>query len=215
MKKEEMDTLSGKDIAVYALYLLKGWQMRIHTEDIALKCYQLAPSKFSWVKYPKYPDIAPTRFALEAAKKPENGALVKGESERKRTTKSIGGWMLTTKGTRWIKANKLRIELYLGKHTPIGDRLSRDRRLKELFKSTAFNKFRSYGEKAEISHADFAESLVCTVNTRAEVLNDRLDLLSSIAEELERKEIKNYIDFCRKRFVLILGSQVGDKNDKT
>ena len=85
MAKQEIDTLSDKDIAVYALYILGGWRQRIHTEDIALKCYQLAPSKFSWVKYPEYPDVAPARFALEAAKKPENRALVKGESERKRT----------------------------------------------------------------------------------------------------------------------------------
>ena len=207
MAKEEIGTLSDKDITVYALYILSGWQKRIHTEDLALKCYQLAPSKFSWVKYPQYPDVAPTRFALEAAKKPKNGALVKGESERKRTTKSIGGWMLTTAGVQWIKANRSRIEQYLGEHTPVGDRVSRDRRLKELLKSVAYKKFKDYGEKAEISHAEFAESLVCTVNTRTEVLNDRLDLLYSTAEELGREQVKTYVNFCRKKFALLLGSK--------
>lgn len=207
MMRKEIATLSDKDIAFYALYILGGWQKRIHTEDIALKCYQLAPSKFSWVKYPQYPDVAPARFALEAAKKPENGALVKGESERKRTAQSIGGWLLTTTGVQWIKANKPRIEQYLGEHTPVGDRLSSDRRLKELLESIAYKKFRDYGEKAEISHADFAESLVCTVNTRVEVLKDRLDLLYSTAEELGREEVKDYVNFCRKKFTLLLGSK--------
>lgn len=203
--REEITTLSDKDVAVYALYILGGWRKRIHTEDVALKCYQLAPSKFSWVKYSQYPDIAPARFALEAAKKPENGALVKGESERKRTAQSIGGWMLTTEGVQWIKVNKLRIQQYLGEHAPVGDRLSSDRRLKELLKSIAYKKFRDYGGKAEISHADFAESLVCTVNTRPQVLNDRLDLLYSTAEELGREDVKNYVSFCRKKFALLLG----------
>ena len=207
MAKEEIDTLSNKDIAVYALYVLGGWRKRIHTEDVALKCYQLAPSKFSWVKYPQYPDVAPTRFILEKVKEPENGALVKGESERKRTAKSIGGWMLTAAGVQWIKGNKSRIEHYLGEHTPVGDRVSRDRRLKELLKSIAYKRFMDYGEKAGISHADFAESLVCTVNTRAEVLKDRLDLLYSTAEELGREEVKNYVNFCRKKFALLLGSK--------
>ena len=83
--------LSDKDIVIYALYILGGWHKRIHTEDIALKCYEIAPTKFSWVKYPKYPDLAPTRFALESAKKAKSGALVKGGSERKKSITSIGG----------------------------------------------------------------------------------------------------------------------------
>jgi len=75
--------MSDKDIVLYSLYLLGGWHKRVHTEDIALKCYEIAPSRFSWVKYPQYPDLAPARFALEATKKAQYGALVRGVSERK------------------------------------------------------------------------------------------------------------------------------------
>jgi hypothetical protein len=215
MVKEQIDTLSDKDIAIYALYLLGGWQKRVHTEDIALKCYELAPSKFSWVKYPQYPDATPARFALEAAKKQKYGALVKGESERKRTSKNIGGWMLTDNGIEWAKANRRRIEEYLGKHVPTGDRLPANRKLRELTESAAFKKFRERGEQAEISHAEFAGSLICTVNTTAEVLNDRLDQLSSMAVELKREDIKSYIEFCRKRFSPLLGIRGGQENAKS
>lgn len=208
MKTSKMPNLSDKDIVLYALYLLGGWQKRIHTEDIALKCYEIAPSKFSWVKYPQYPDLAPARFALEAAKKPEYGALVKGESERKRTVKSIGGWMLTDKGIQWIKSNKGRIEKYLDKRLPTGTRLPAERKLKELLRSEAFKKFREQGEQAEVTHAEFAESLICTVNTRPEVLNDRIDQLYSIAEKLEEEEIKHYLNFCRGKFASLLKQEV-------
>lgn len=204
MGKQKLDMLSDKDIVLYALYFLGGWQTRIHTEEVALKCYQLAPSKFSWIKYPQYPDPAPARFALEAAKKLRYGALVKGESERKKNIKSIGGWMLTDKGIQWIKSNKERIEKYLDRRLTAGDRLPADRRLKELFKSQAFKKFREYGKQSEISHAELAESLVCTVNTRPEILNARLDQLYSIAERLQKEEAKNYVDFCRKKFTSLL-----------
>jgi len=34
MGKQQKHLLSDKDIAVYALYVLGGWQKRIHTEDI-------------------------------------------------------------------------------------------------------------------------------------------------------------------------------------
>lgn len=214
MKAQKFDKLSDKDIVVYALYLLDGWQRRVHTEDIALKCYELAPNRFSWVKYPQYPDLAPARFALESAKKLQYGTLVKGESERKKTIKKVGGWILTASGIQWVKANEARIKKYLDRQLPIGDRLPGDRKLKELLGSPAFKKFAGFGELAEISHAEFAESLICTVNTGAEVLNDRLEQLYSIAEKLKRKEVKKYVDFCRKRFALLLGEKGGMKNVK-
>jgi len=212
MKRERKDILSDKDIAVYALYVLGGWQKRIHTEDVALKCYELAPSKFSWVKYPQFPDPTPTRFALEAAKKPKYGALVKGESERKRTLGNIGGWMLTADGIKWVSANMKRIEEYLGKRRPTGERLLADRKLKALTESGGFRKFKLYGEQADLSHAEFAESLLCTVNTKAQILNDRLEQLHSIAEELKKDDVKGYIDFCRKKFASILGLEGGKGN---
>jgi len=201
--------LSDKDIVLYALYILGGWQRRVHTEDIALKCYKLAPSKFSWVKYPQYPDLAPARFALESAKKPKYGTLVKGGSERKKSVKSLGGWMLTANGIQWIKDNKKRIEIDLGRLRPIGDRSPADRKLKELFRSIAFEKFIKHEEKAEISHAEFAESLLCTINTRSEVLNDRLEQLLSIAEKMNKENVKEYINFCKKRFGSILRNKGG------
>jgi len=205
----EIDKLNDKDVALYALYLLGGWQKRVHTEDVALRCHQLAPSRFSWVKYPEYPDLAPARFALEAAKKPKFGALVKGESERKRTSKNAGGWRLTENGIRWIEANKSRIEQCLGERIPPADRLPEDRRLKELLRATAFEKFERYGEKAEISHAEFAESLICTVNTKAEVLNERLKQLYCTAEELKREEVKKFVNFCQKKFASLLREKEG------
>lgn len=214
MATRQVNKLSDKDIVLYALYLLGGWHERVHTEDIALKCYELAPSKFSWVKYPQYPDLAPARFALEAIKKTKFGALVKGESERKRSTESIGGWILTASGVQWIERNKSRIYQYLGEHIPTGERLPADRKLKELLRSTAFKEFTSKGEQAEISHAQFAESLVCTVNTRPDVLKDRLEQLYSTAEKLSKEKVKNYVTFCRKKFGSVLG-EGGEENAKS
>lgn len=199
--------LSDKDIVIYALYILGGWHKRIHTEDIALKCYELAPTKFSWVKYPQYPDLAPTRFALESAKKTKSGALVKGGSERKKSITILGGWVLTQNGIQWVRTNEKRIEKYLGKIRPIGDRAPVDRKTKELLLSTAYKKFLENAEKAEISHAEFAESLLCTVNTRPEILNDKLEQFYLIAKELKKLEIKKYLDFCRKKFISILNKK--------
>jgi predicted CopG family antitoxin len=187
--------LSAKDITIYALYLLGGWQNRIHTEDIALECFKLAPSLFSWIKYPQYPDIQPVRFALE-----KTGLLIKGESERSKKKESIGGWMLTDEGLEWIKNNKLRIEAQLGKSRPTGYRAAADRKLKTLIDSDAYKKFLKLREKADISFPEFAESLICTVNTSKKDINNRLDLLNSIAHKNNKEEIKDFINYCKGKF---------------
>lgn len=204
MNPPNEESLSNIDIVVYALYALGGWQERIHTEDIALKCYEIAPSKFSWVKYPRYPDNHTAYLSLGDAKKQKYGALVKGESERKRETQRIGGWKLTPHGVEWVEKNKRRIESSLGTHATLGERLETDRKLKELLKSRAYSKFHKDGANANISHAEFAESLVCTVNTSHEILNDRLEQIYSIAEKTKNDGVKRYVDFCQKQFENLL-----------
>lgn len=204
MKKLSWGKLNNTDIVLYVIYTLGGWQRRIHLEDIAIRSFKIAPTKFSWTKYPKYPDTAPARFALESLKKKKSNCLVEGESERKRSKRNIGGWMLTSNGVSWIKENLSRIELVLKKRTPTGTRLHSDRKLKALQSSQAFQKFLIDRKSTSITHAEFAESLLCTVNTEVVVLNDRLNQLYSIAEKLDEEVVKSYVTFCREKFISIL-----------
>ena len=186
--------LNDRDIVIYALYSLGGYQNRVHTEDIALKCYEIAPSRFSWVKYPRYPDIQPVRFALEKCK-----SLIVGSSERKQSS-TIPGWRLTEKGIQWIEVNIGRVERQLEVKQSPKERLVGSRRLKSLMKSPAFSKFTTRGEKTEIPYVEFAESLICTVNTKPEILLERLEQLYSTADILKQNEVKEYLNYCRKRF---------------
>ena len=208
---EPAERLSDIDIALYALYLLGGWQKRVHTEDVALRCFRLAPTKFSLAKYPRYPDLTPARHALEDAKKAKYGRLVKGASERMRSAGKTSGWMFTPEGMTWLEAHRDRIERVLGKGRPTGDRLPAERRIRDLRNSRAFAEFLSDRKNADVSHAEFAESLVCTVNSPASVLNERLDQLATIAEQLHESDVAAYVDFCRHKFADLL-SQGGRSN---
>jgi len=196
--------LSNEEIVLYSLYLLGGWHKRIHTEDVALKCFELAPSKFSWTKYPKYPDLAPARFALESAKNNQYGSLVEGESERKKNLNNIGGWRLTEKGVKWVKEKINKIETILGKHKQIGDRLFSNRRLKSLINSIAFQKYLKYGDESDITYSQFTESLICTVNTSKQIIIERLKQFTALSEKFGKDEIINYLNYCHKKFNNIL-----------
>ncbi len=92
---ETVERLSNPQIAVLALYAVGGATARHHTEDIAVKCFELAPSRFSWHKYPQYPKQDTARVALTDARKAKNGQLVAG-SERT-------NWILTPDGVSWCE----------------------------------------------------------------------------------------------------------------
>jgi hypothetical protein len=60
--------LKNWEIAVYALFLEGGTSKPIHTEDIALACFRLAPDAFSWIRHVEYPDKDIARVALTDAR---------------------------------------------------------------------------------------------------------------------------------------------------
>src|SRR5712691_1850334 len=66
------------EVAVAAIYLLGGAERSIDTEDAAVKCYQLAPTLFSWQKHKDQINLELVRVVLSNAKKPQNGALLSG-----------------------------------------------------------------------------------------------------------------------------------------
>ncbi|MEI6135216.1 MAG: hypothetical protein WCP72_09595 [Desulfomonile sp.] len=193
--------MNNPNIAVYALHLLGGWYQRIHTEDVAVKCYELAPSRFSWTKYPQYPDLAAARYSLESAAKDSFGKLVEGASEKTRTSKKFLGWRLTEAGREWIKANRETVEKELGTVGIVGDRTLADRRFKELLRSRAFAKFRKRGPQADISLAEFAEALLCTVNAGQQILRERLDQIEAITKEFNKPEVAEFLRYCGIKFL--------------
>ena len=88
--------LANWQIVAVALWLIGGGTERKDTEDVAAKCWELAPSRFSWEKYVQYPNLDTARVALSDAKKAKNGSLVTGDQ--------YGGWLLTQAGIDWIEA---------------------------------------------------------------------------------------------------------------
>jgi hypothetical protein len=84
-------------VAVLALADLGGARMWVDTEDIAMRARELAPTAFSWRKYPDQIDLDGVRVALHDAAKPAYGRLVEGSVRT--------GWSLTLQGVRWVKGS--------------------------------------------------------------------------------------------------------------
>ncbi len=48
--------INNWEIVMWALYLENAASKRVHTEDVTLRCFELAPDSFSWLTHRKYPD---------------------------------------------------------------------------------------------------------------------------------------------------------------
>ncbi|MCI0590121.1 MAG: hypothetical protein L0Y67_00690 [Gammaproteobacteria bacterium] len=82
-----------QDVVVLAVYVLGGDAKSIDTEEVAVKCHELAPGMFSWQKYPEQINLELVRVRLSEAKNPKCGALLTGSGRQ--------GWRLSAKGLRW------------------------------------------------------------------------------------------------------------------
>lgn len=99
MKKTSVKDLTQKPLKQYevvalAVYLLDGGRRSVDTEDIAVKCHELAPALFSWQKYKDQINLELVRVSLSDAKKLKNGGLLTGSGRE--------GWRLSSKGLVWL-----------------------------------------------------------------------------------------------------------------
>ena len=89
-EKRIVKSFKNLETVTLAVYLLGGDNSYIDTEDIAVKANELAPGRFSWLKYPDQINIEKVRTSLSDAKKPKNGGYLIGVHTQ--------GWLLTRKG---------------------------------------------------------------------------------------------------------------------
>ncbi|MFO0964101.1 MAG: hypothetical protein U0793_00755 [Gemmataceae bacterium] len=82
--------LSSIEILAVAVFLLDGHSRYVDTEDIAVKANEIAPGKFSWVKYQDQINIHTVKTHLWDAKSERKGNLLLGSEKE--------GWMLTSAG---------------------------------------------------------------------------------------------------------------------
>lgn len=138
--------LSNAEILTLVIYWLGGAGTAVDLEDAAIEAFNLAPKKFSWLKYPDQIDLRVVQYGIRDACKPDVNYL-KGTSKH--------GYMLTQSGLDWAKQfdEKKQLSTMSRKMSP-ADLLDKERlRLKA---TRAYQKYAA-GEKDKITVMDFRE----------------------------------------------------------
>jgi hypothetical protein len=81
LPREPVRALSNIEIVALAAYLLGGESRYVDTEDIAVKANELAPGRFTWVKYPEQINIHAIKTHLWDAKSDRRGSLLLGSEK--------------------------------------------------------------------------------------------------------------------------------------
>lgn len=199
----EAERVKNWEIAVYALFLEGGLSKPVHTEDIAVKSFELARDAFSWVRFPQYPDKDIVRVALTDARKAKAGALVMGRAGRglrsapamKGATAS-DGWLLTEPGGDWVKANEERLLRLLRHREPRTDRQDMLHRLARVRSHTLFEAFKQSGTAFRPSLGEMADLFRCRPDAPISIWRRRIDGLRAQARLADQADTLEFLDRC-------------------
>lgn len=198
----------NRELVVYALYLLGGHSKPVHTEDIALKCFELFPASFSWVKYPEHPDKDIVRVALTDARKESHGALVEGRAGQKRglsaKTERLpveDGWILTAAGVQWINDNSAALELVAGTGQVKAHRQRLLKHLKRIREHVLFKQYLDNPSGFSPTIGTIADLLRCRVDAEPDVWEERFNRVRRQAEAAGQDDVCDFIAKCRDAYM--------------
>lgn len=197
-------TRPNRELVVYALFLLGGDSHSVHTEDIALKSFSLAPDAFSWVRHPQYPDKDIVRVALTDARKAQHGALVEGRAGQRRglPAKTLrepveDGWTLTQRGVEWIRDNLVELEQIGDSQVVKEHRQKLLRDLKRIRGHRLFSRYEEDPDAFEPTIGEIADLMRCRVDADPEVWRGRFERALGQAAAAEQPDVASFIEKCR------------------
>lgn len=197
---KQATSISNLEIAVYALAVLGGAERRVHSEDIAARCYKIAPDRFGWQRqeYRKkgWPDKYVVRFALEDAKKIKHGLLVEGAYA---LDLSKDGWRMTAAGMRWFRQNQARLEDSLKLEHPNIARREADRfrkQVKQVRESSLFKRFAQTHKIDPKAVYQFTDLLNCSPDASLDVVAGKFRRLHAMAETTSDREVTVFLGAC-------------------
>lgn len=208
--------LKNMHIAVYALSLLGGAHKKIHTEDLAMKCMEIAPDRFRWERY-DYPDKERVRKALVHASEDKNGSLVTGRSGMEQRSKSRDGWQITPAGAEWLRVHESIFENAFtrspGAAAPTIPRREAQRFLKTIRSDRAFQIYQSKRSLSDVSRYMFTDLLKCSPDSPTETIKVKFDRLRSTAELVNDKQVLDFLAACNEQFGVLLNDSARAKGN--
>jgi hypothetical protein len=180
------DEIANWEIFLWALGILGGADTFIDVEDVFIRCFDLAPKRFSWRSRPDLPDYKKCSKALRDAEAKGPHLLLKTQDGLRR--------QLTAEGQDWIKSNERRMVALLHSDLPVQEPRTRPRvrLLADVERSDLFQSWRRTGELSTEKWR-FAELLKCSPDSDWRTWRNRLQSLRAAAKSAERLKTLEFL----------------------
>lgn len=175
---------SNQELFVWALYLLGGADQDVDVEEIYLKCFEIAKTRFGWRTKPEIPDYKKTSKALQSVEAQTN-YIHKTHPYLRR---------LTREGLEWVQRNRETLEARYDQSYVPPPRSNEYARLRSRLKKHAIWKAFGANHKENQIFA-LAEALSCAPSSPESVWKSRLTDLEHASDLLNDEELlrfKNY-----------------------
>ena len=185
-------------LVIYAVARLVEMNLELSLENIIVSTFKLFPKKFSLVGYPDFPDATRVEKCLWRCK---------GKRRSWIGGKTPHGYILTDKGRMIADHAASLLTLALPKKVKSASQTRRKESIiSEVTSSQAFRKY-LHGEGDKISEAEFCYVLQGTLDSLKDTLRENLDSLKVIADEVERKDVGEFLSFLEDRFTTFLNAK--------
>lgn len=186
-----IDDLNNEQVATLAIYALGGSGSRQDSEDIAIRCHELAPAKFGWKKHRELPSLAVANEALNDARRTSPDGVRVQANTGLISGKPKDGWILTPDGVAWCEANEHLLS------SDAGDaRKARPEEMRLLRNIRAHPQFARWRDGDEPpAPAQAAGALLIASSAPAEAVKSRIRKLRTITDMAGDCEIERYLEW--------------------
>lgn len=202
---ENIESLPQDVIALLACFSLGGAKTKVHTEEIAHKCFLLNKDSFSWKleKFQKYPDMARVRKAIDRLKKE---SLVVGSYSYDLFK---DGWKLSSKGIQEVDKYKDYLKL---KKTKTEINQEDKKFIKKFLQNKLYKDFLNNKNNFDISIYDVSDLLQSNPSNTDHIRSKFFELKNLI--EISREEsFLNFLNKIQNKFNDILSEDLFQKQN--
>lgn len=182
--QQKAATESNSKLFVWALFLLDGASRDVDVEDIYLKCFEIAPRRFSWRTRPDLPDPKRASKALVEAEKHTDFILKINPYTRR----------LSAEGLAWIKSQLPQLQKAFGEAEVPPPRTNQHVRLQRDLKAHAIWRSFEDGVESDLIHV-LADALRCSPASPQAVWETRFSELAIAANHLRDSEMLDFLKF--------------------
>lgn len=173
-------------------------------ERVVKECFTLFPKRFSFQRYPEWPDGA--RLKIEILRCRDNGWVTGNEKN---------GFQITSLGKR--VAEEVLKELQQGSARELHPTQTRDRGdtvLSYLRKSEPYKRYQENKENFIINEGEFRKLIISTFETPPKVLEQNFNYCFDLCREYKAGELCEFLERCREQKGSLLKSWTKRKKVK-